>query len=131
MAKSSSKRLLNFDYLFTNRCSVGEKGFLRGPGFLCGFYLFLIVIGIIAGTGLNLYSLFENNDISKVKLILYTVLSLAWSVFVFYFMYSACYMCSGFRGFIIVAVFGLLVNFVVMHLFKDVILSQMEMINNK
>ena len=129
MSKSSSNRLFNFDNLFTNRCSKGESGFLRGPGILCSIYLFLILFGIIAGVGWNLYNLIKNKNISKVKLILLTLFSLVWSIFVFYFMYSACYMCSGFRGFIIIMVLGLVMNFIMMKLFKDVILSELEIIN--
>ena len=118
MAKSSSNRLFNFDNLFTNRCSKGEFGLLRGPGFLCGFYLFLIVFGIIAGLGWNLYMLFENENISKIKLIILTLIYLVWNIFVFYFMYSACYMCSGFRGFIMWILLGFVLNFILMKLRK-------------
>ena len=127
MGKSSIKQLLNFNNLFTNRCAKGQDGYLNGPGIICSIYLFLVVIGIILNIGWNIYSLIEDDSVTKVKLLLYTVIMFVWGVFVYYFMYSACYMCSGFRGFMVVLVLGLILNYIISKLFKDVIRSQMNM----
>ena len=125
MAKKSKSPLLNFNSWFRDRCALGVgDSILRGPGILCSIYLFLVVLGIVLSTILNLYTLFSKNDISKPKLIVYTGLTLTWSVFLFYYMYSACYMCSGFRGFVVALVLGFVVNVIMMELFKEIINEQ-------
>ena len=125
---SSSFKLpkyLDFKNLFNDRCATNKNNIaLRGPGIFCGIYLVLVVIGLISSTLLNLYSLYKYKTIPKIQLLIYTIIILLWNIFVISFMYSACYQCSGLIGFIIVIFMSLVAHFIVMKLFKSVIIGQ-------
>lgn len=123
MAKSSkSFSVIDARHWFKDRCSVGVNGSpLRGPGFICSVYLILLVIGIISSTLMSIYKLFEDNSISKLQLTIYSILSIGWSLIALNFMYSACYMCSGFRGFFLLLVLSIVVNIIMLVLFKNIV----------
>ena len=123
MAKSSkSFSVIDARYWFKDRCSVGVNGSpLRGPGFICSIYLILLVIGIISSTLMSIYKLFEDNSISKLQLTIYSILSIGWSLITLNFMYTACYICNGLRGFFLLLVISIIVNIIMLMLFKDIV----------
>jgi len=123
MAKSSkSFSVIDARHWFKDRCSVGVKGSpLRGPGFICSVYLILLVIGIISSTLMSIYKLFEDNSISKLQLTIYSILSIGWSLIALNFMYTACYICNGLRGFFLLLVLSIVVNIIMLVLFKNIV----------
>jgi len=123
MAKSSkSFSVIDARHWFKDRCSVGVKGSpLRGPGFICSIYLILLVIGIISSTLMSIYKLFEDNSISKLQLTIYSILSIGWSLIALNFMYTACYICNGLRGFFLLLVLSIVVNIIMLVLFKNIV----------
>ena len=132
---SSSFKLpkyLDFKNLFNDRCATNKNNVaLRGPGLFCAIYLVLVAIGIISSTSMNLYSIFNYKTIPKLQLIIYTIIILLWNIFIMAFMYSACYQCSGLIGFIIVIFMGIVAHFIMMKLFKSVIIGQFKSIVNE
>ncbi len=133
MPKSSeSFSIIDARRWFKDRCSMGVNGSpLRGPGIICSIYLILVVIGIISSTGISIYQLFKDENTSNTKLILYTALSLGWSIIALYFMYTACYICNGIRGFILLFVLGIIVNLIMLLFFKETISQMIFMFENK
>ena len=124
MSKRSSKKLsiLDANYWFKDRCSIGVNGSpLRGPGLICSIYLILVVIGIVSGTAFNIYKLYKDETSSRLQLLLYSILTLGWSLIVLKFMYSACYICNGIRGFLLVLVFGMVFNSVMLLFFRNIV----------
>lgn len=120
----SSKKLSIFDakYWLSDGCAIGVNGKpLRGPGIVCGLYLFFVGIGIISAILMNLYLLIENDDVSKLQLTIYGVLSVGWSMIYFYFMYTACKICKGLEAFVLLAIVGSIVNFILMTVFQSTI----------
>ena len=133
MPKSSeSFSIIDARRWFKDRCSMGVNGSpLRGPGIICSIYLILVVIGIISSTGISIYQLFKNKNTSKLKLMLFTALSLGWSIIALHFMYTACYICNGIRGFILLFVLGMIVNFIMLLFFKETVNEMIFMFENK
>ena len=134
MPKSSSKQFSIIDarHWFEDRCAMGvNDNPLRGPGIICSLYLLLVVIGIISSTGMSIYQLFKNKNTSKLKLTLFTALSLGWSIIALNFMYTACYICNGIRGFILLFVLGMIVNFIMLLFFKETVNEMIFMFENK
>ena len=124
MPKSSSKKLSMMDakYWFKDRCSVGVNGSpLRGPGLICSVYLFWLVVGIVTVTGLSIYKLVRNDTYSRLQLTLYTLFIVGWSIFVLRFMYSACYICNGIRGFMLLFILGMVVHSVMLIFFGRIV----------
>tara|TARA_B100001093_G_C26730887_1_gene972211 strand:- start:132 stop:539 length:408 start_codon:yes stop_codon:yes gene_type:complete len=132
MAKSSkSFSVIDARHWFKDRCSVGVNGSpLRGPGFICSVYLILLVIGIISTSLMSIYKLFEDNSISKLQLTIYSILTIGWSLVGLNFMYTACYICNGLRGFFLLLVLSIVVNIIMLMLFKNVV-KKMIFIENK
>ena len=133
MPKSSeSFSIIDARRWFKDRCSMGVNGSpLRGPGIICSIYLILVVIGIISSTGISIYQLFKNKNTSKLKLMLFTALSLGWSIIALYFMYTACYICNGIRGFALLFVLGIVVNLIMLLFFKETVNEMIFMFENK
>ena len=133
MPKSSeSFSIIDARRWFKDRCSMGVNGSpLRGPGIICSIYLILVVIGIISSTGISIYQLFKNKNTSKLKLMLFTALSLGWSIIALYFMYTACYICNGIRGFALLFVIGIVVNLIMLLFFKETVNEMIFMFENK
>ena len=137
MPKSSkSFSIIDARHWFKDRCSMGVNGSpLRGPGIICTIYLVLVVIGIISSIGITLYQLFMNEnmskDTSKLKIILFTTLSLGWSIIALHFMYTACYICNGIRGFVTLFVIGIIINFIMLTFFKETVNQMIFMYENK
>ena len=134
MPKSSSKQFSIIDarHWFKDRCAMGvNDNPLRGPGIICSLYLLLVVIGIISSTGMSIYQLFKNKNTSKLKLTLFTALSLGWNIIALKFMYTACYICNGIRGFILLFVLGMIVNFIMLLFFKETVNEMIFMFENK
>lgn len=134
MSKSSSKKLSMMDakYWFKDRCSVGVNGSpLRGPGLICSVYLFLLALGIVSVTGLSIYKLVRNDTYSRLQLTLYTLLSVGWSLIALRFMYSACYICNGIRGFMLLFILGMVVNSVMLLFFGKIVNEMVFAFENK
>ena len=134
MAKSSSKKLSMMDanYWFKDRCSVGVNGSpLRGPGLICSVYLFLFALGIVLSTGLSIYKLVKNDTYSRLQLTLYTLLSVGWNLIALRFMYSACYICNGIRGFMLLFILGIVVNSVMLLFFGKIVNEMVFAFENK
>tara|TARA_B100000287_G_C20479564_1_gene720602 strand:- start:242 stop:658 length:417 start_codon:yes stop_codon:yes gene_type:complete len=120
MTKSSSKKLsiLDAKYWFKDRCSMGVNGSpLRGPGLICSLYLISCIFGLFFTWSLSIYKIYKNETSSRLQLTLYTLITGGWSLIALRFMYSACYICNGIRGFILVFTIGLVINSVLLLLF--------------
>ena len=94
MAIQSIVNVLNM--VFDTKCLYDASGkMINGPGIICGFYIIIMIIGLIINT---YYSKKIKDKKTRIKNIISDVIHTTLSVL---FMYHMCYICRGFVGFII------------------------------
>ena len=103
----------------------------RPLGFLCGLYVFIMItytLSIITGM---IVLLRENtcdklDTTKKMKIVLFSVISILWQLFVIIFMINACYMCNGFYAFIVLFIIGVIGHYITYLLFGDVFTEMID-----
>ena len=100
---------------FVDKCTKDTQ---RGLGILCGTYVFFIILGLILNI-LQTIVLFTKcrdtvlRDIpTTIEVILFTMISIGWSVFTIVFMINACRMCNGLYAFFFLLLVGIIVGVV-------------------
>jgi len=89
--------------VFDTKCLYKGSGEMkRGPGFICGFYIILIISGLIYNIAV------PQENIDKKKRIKHIIIDVIHTLFSVLFMYHMCYICRGFVGFLIL----LLINII-------------------
>jgi hypothetical protein len=92
-------KLLNS--IFNTKCLYKGSGEMkRGPGFICGFYIILMLSGLVMNIA------FPQENIDKKTRIKNIITDVVHALFSILFMYHMCYICRGFVGFLLL----LLVN---------------------
>lgn len=82
--------------VFDTKCLYKGSGEMkRGPGFICGFYIILIISGLIYNIAV------PQENIDKKKRIKHIIIDVIHTLFSVLFMYHMCYICRGFVGFLI------------------------------
>lgn len=122
-----------FNKLFKDRCGIGINGSpSRGPGLFCSIFLIFAVISQLLQILLNLYLIIEHGkELPKLTLILHTVISICITIFTIYFMYSACYMCSGIYGYIILSIILNILTFILNYtIYKNLIKDEKKIFGN-
>jgi len=94
MAIQPIVKLLNS--VFDTKCLYKKTGEIkRGPGFLCGFYIIIMICSLIFNIA------FPEKNIDKKTRIKSFISDLIHTIFSVLFMYHMCYICRGFVGFLI------------------------------
>ena len=89
--------------VFDTKCLYKGSGEMkRGPGFICGLYIILIISGLIYNIAV------PQENIDKKKRIKHIIIDVLHTLFSVLFMYHMCYICRGFVGFLIL----LLINII-------------------
>ena len=89
--------------VFDTKCLYKGSGEMKnGPGFICGFYIILIISGLIYNIAV------PQENIDKKKRIKHIIIDVIHTLFSVLFMYHMCYICRGFVGFLIL----LLINII-------------------
>ena len=107
------------DKIFDDKCLFSKSGTQqRGPGFLCGLYIILIIVGLVFNIVLT-----DNNMtkycLSRGQVVLQNIIDVAVALFSIVFIYHMCYICRGFLGFVILIVINMCISMIRMMLFKD------------
>ena len=122
-----------FNKLFKDRCYIGVNGKPnRGPGLFCSIFLILAVIIQLIQVLVNFYLIIEHGkELPKLTLILQTIINVCITIFTIYYMYSACYMCSGIYGYIILAIILNILTFILNHtIYKTLIKDEKKIFRN-
>lgn len=122
-----------FNKLFKDRCSIGvNKKPNRGPGLFCSTFLILAVITQLLQVLLNFYLIIEHGkELPKLTLMIQTIINICVTIFTIYFMYSACYMCSGIYGYIILSIILNILMFILNHtIYKTLIKDEKKIFGN-
>ena len=106
------------DKIFDDKCLYAKSGSVqRGPGIMCGFYIFFIIISLI-------YSLIITQKLTKFGLtrkdiLIQNAIDIVISIFSVIFIYHMCYICRGFVGFIILFIINMCALMLRAHIFTD------------
>ena len=98
---------------FRDKCSNDTQ---RGLGILCGAYVFLVIIGMIyiSATTILLFTECRQSldRSSMIKVLLHSVITLCWQVFIAIFMINACKMCNGLYAFFFIFAIGIVISII-------------------
>ena len=106
------------DKFFDDKCLYAKSGSVqRGPGFLCGFYILLIIAGsiynIVITQNLTKYG------ISREQIIVQNGIDLLLAIFSIVFIYHMCYICRGFVGFLVLLLINMSIGLIRMTVFSS------------
>ena len=106
---------------FSDNCSSDSQ---RGLGILCGTYVFLLILGLIYVSGMTVYLFIKCKQYmdtwSMIKVLIYSLVSLIWQIFVIIFMINACNMCNGAKAFLLVFTIGIVISIISIFLLGNV-----------
>jgi hypothetical protein len=111
------------DKIFDDKCLYAKSGSVqRGPGIMCGFYIFFIIISLI-------YSLIITQKLTKFgftreHILVQNAIDIVISIFSVIFIYHMCYICRGFVGFIILFIINICILMLRVHIFKNPIIMK-------
>ena len=97
---------------FVDKCTKDTQ---RGLGILCGTYVFFIILGLIINILQTIVLFTKCSDTvlrdtpTTIEVILFTMISIGWSVFTIVFMINACRMCNGLYAFFFLLLVGIIV----------------------
>jgi len=97
---------------FVDKCTKDTQ---RGLGILCGTYVFFIILGLIINILQTIVLFTKCRDTvlrdtpTTIEVILFTMISIGWSVFTIVFMINACRMCNGLYAFFFLLLVGIIV----------------------
>ena len=109
------------DKFFNDKCLYTKsRSVQRGPGFLCQFYIFLILLSLI-------YNIIKSQEYVDDKNVLFTrrqvilqnVIDIFLSLFSIIFIYYMCYICRGFVGFVLLMIIMSLLSLIRYTIFKN------------
>ena len=107
---------------FKDSCDFNKKGkAVRGPGFFCWAYLFLLIIGVVLSIIITLYSTYKDvkQDEFDISFTIYSIVSILWGIIIISFMYGMCFICRPWTGLIVVILVGIIYRLVQNYIFKD------------
>ena len=119
---STSKSRKSFLGWFKDKCNFDSKGnAVRGPGFFCWAYLFILSIGVITSTLIFLYTSYNDvrDNSYDIKFIIYSIVNILWGIIIISFMYNMCRICRPWTGFGVLILVGFIFRLVQTMLFKD------------
>ena len=108
------------DKFFNDKCLYTKsRSVQRGPGFLCQFYIFLILLSLI-------YNIIKSQEVyvieygfTRRQVILQNVIDIFLSLFSIIFIYYMCYICRGFVGFVLLMIIMGLLGLIRYTIFKN------------
>ena len=106
------------DSIFDDKCLYRKSGSVeRGPGVICGLYIFLLITGCIVNIIIS--QSFIKYGVSRQSIIIQNIIDIVILLFSIYFMYHMCYICRGFVGFITLVLIMAFVGFIRWHIFSN------------
>lgn len=106
------------DSIFDDKCLYRKSGSVeRGPGVICGLYIFLLVTGCIINIIMS--QSFIKYGVSRQSIIIQNIIDIVILLFSIYFMYHMCYICRGFVGFVLLMIIMSLLSLIRYTIFKN------------
>jgi len=106
------------DSIFDDKCLYRKSGSVeRGPGVICGLYIFLLITGCIIN--IIITQSYTKYGVSRQSIIIQNIIDIVVLLFGIYFMYHMCYICRGFVGFISLVLIMIFINFIRLHIFSN------------
>ena len=119
------------DKFFDDKCLYAKSGSVqRGPGFLCGFYIFLIFTSLIYNIVMSQEYL-TKYGLTRGEIVLQNIIDVFIALFSIVFIYHMCYICRGFLGFVLLIIFNISIQFIRRILFKSYNTASIKMYTNK
>ena len=116
------------DKIFDDKCLYAKSGSVqRGPGFICGLYILLIVIGLIYNIVIS-QEYFIKYGLTRQQVVLQNIIDVCIALFSVIFIYHMCYICRGFLGFVLLIVFNLIIALIRNAIFKSYFQASMKYI---
>jgi len=107
------------DKFFDDKCLYAKSGSVhRGPGFLCGFYIVIIFIGLISNIVMSQKYL-TKYGISRNQVILQNIIDIIICLLSIIFIYHMCYICRGFLGFVLLIIINIIINLIRFSIFTN------------
>jgi hypothetical protein len=105
------------DKLFDDKCLYAKSGSVqRGPGFICGLYIILIIVGFIYNIIVT-HKYLNQYGISRTQILLQNCIDIILAIFNIIFIYHMCYICRGFVGFLVLLLINMIIGFIRMSIF--------------
>ena len=106
------------DSIFDDKCLYNKNGSIqRGPGIICGLYIFLLITGCIVG--IIMTQSYTKYGLTRESIIIQNVLAFVILLFSVYFIYHMCYICRGFMGFIVLFLFTIITFIIRWYVFTN------------
>ena len=119
------------DKIFDDKCLYAKSGSVqRGPGFICGLYILLIVTGLIYNIVISQEYL-TKYGLTRQQVVLQNIIDVCITLFSVVFIYHMCYICRGFLGFVLLIIFNISIQFIRRILFKTYNQASIKMYMNK
>ena len=119
------------DKFFDDKCLYAKSGSVqRGPGFLCGFYIFLIFTSLIFNIVMSQEYL-TKYGLTRSQIILQNMIDIVISLLSIAFIYHMCYICRGFLGFVLLIILNISIQFIRRIIFKSYNTASIKMYIDK
>ena len=107
------------DKFFDDKCLYAKSGSVqRGPGFLCGFYIFLIFTSLIYNIVMSQEYL-TKYGLTRSQIILQNMIDVFISLLSIAFIYHMCHICRGFLGFVLLIIINIIINLIRFSIFTN------------
>jgi len=119
------------DKFFDDKCLYAKSGSVqRGPGFLCGFYIFSIITSLIYNIVISQEYL-TKYGLTRGQVVLQNMIDIAVSLLSITFIYHMCYICRGFLGFVLLIILNISIQFIRRIIFKSYNTARIKMYMDK
>ena len=119
------------DTFFDDKCLYAKSGSVqRGPGFLCGFYIFLIITSLIYNIVMSQEYL-TKYGLTRGQVVLQNMIDISVSLLSITFIYHMCYICRGFLGFVLLIILNISIQFIRRIIFKSYNTASIKMYMDK
>ena len=119
------------DKFFDDKCLFRKSGSVeRGPGFLCGIYIFMIFTSLLFNIVMSQEYL-TKYGLSRSQVIVQNIIDVCISIFSIIFIYHMCYICRGFLGLVLLVIFNICVQFIRRIMFKTYNQASIKMLDAK
>ena len=107
------------DRIFDDKCLFSKSGSQqRGPGFLCGLYIIIIIISLIYNI-VSSQEYLTKYGLTRAQITLQNIIDVFIALFGIIFIYHMCYICRGFLGFVILLVINICIGLIRAIIFKS------------
>jgi hypothetical protein len=115
------------DKIFDDKCLYAKSGSVqRGPGIICGFYILLIVTGLIYNLVMTQEYL-NKYGLSRGQILVQNGIDLLLAIFNIVFIYHMCYICRGFVGFLVLLLINGSIGLIRLSVFQNYAKASIKM----